>query len=150
MLARPNQTQGETSMVERNSLTERWTNYRATKAVVFWACAASVVATLIVGFGWGGWVKGGTAQAMVTKAADDARAELAASICVARFTSGPDATAQLTVLKKTDSWKQDEFIEAGGWTKLPGSEKVVAGAANLCAQHLLDTSLQTKPAATSG
>lgn len=136
-------------MVERNSLATRWTDYRATKTVVFWACAASVAATLILGFGWGGWVKGGTAQTMATQAASDARAELAASICVARFASGPDATAQLAALKGTDSWKQDEFIESGGWTKLPGTEKV-DGAAGLCAQHLLNTSLQTKPAGTAG
>jgi len=43
------------------SFGERWSQSRPTKTLVFWACAASVAATMIVGFTWGGWVTGGTA-----------------------------------------------------------------------------------------
>jgi hypothetical protein len=104
---------------------------------VFWACAGCVVATVVVGFTWGGWVTGGTASQMAARAASDAQAELAASVCVERFAKGPDANAQLTALKNSDSWKRDTFIEAGGWATLAGMDKPVAGAATLCAQQLL-------------
>lgn len=138
-------------MTDKPSMTRRWEDYRATKAVVFWSCVASVVATMVVGFGWGGWVRGGTAQEMATKAAADARTELAASVCLHQFVNGPHAKSQLASLKGVDSWKRDSFIEAGGWVTLPGAEKPVAGAARLCADQLLDAQLPlAKGADTSG
>ena len=120
-----------------SGLTQRWEKLQASKTQVFWACAACIVATLIVGFTWGGWVTGGTATQMAAKAASDARAQLASTVCVERFVKGPDATAQLAALKGSDLWKRDTFIEAGGWTTLAGMKEPVAGAANLCVQQLL-------------
>jgi hypothetical protein len=122
-------------------MARRWGDYRASKALVFWSCIASIAATLIVGFGWGGWVRGGTAQEMATKAATGARAELAAAVCIHQFVNGANATTQLASLKEADTWKRDSFIEEGGWVTLPGGEKPVAGAASLCAQQLMDAKL---------
>lgn len=119
------------------SLTQRWEKLQASKTQVFWACAASVVATLIIGFTWGGWVTGGTAKERAASAATEARAQLAATVCVERFAKGPDAVAQLAALKSSDSWKRDNFIEAGGWATLAGMDKPVAGAAGLCVQQLM-------------
>ena len=36
------------------SLAQRWENYQPTKGTLFMACAATAVATMIVGFNWGG------------------------------------------------------------------------------------------------
>lgn len=137
-------------MSDKPSLARRWQDYHATKTVLFWSCAASIAATVIVGFGWGGWVRGGTAEDMANRAATDARAALASTICVNRFASGDEAAARLAVLKGTDSWKRDSLVEAGGWVTLPGVEKPVAGAAALCAQQLMDTTLPLKATRTSG
>ena len=43
------------------SVGQRWSDARPTKTVTFWCCVASAVLTMIIGFGWGGWVTGGTA-----------------------------------------------------------------------------------------
>ena len=138
-------------MAGKQGLTRRWEDYRASKTVLFWSCAACVVATLIVGFSWGGWVTGGTAGTMADRAAAGARADLAATICVDRFASAPDATATLAALKNSDSWKRDEFIAAGGWATIAGIEKPVDGAAALCAQRLLGATLPApKVVGTSG
>lgn len=137
-------------MATQQSLLERWEDYRASKTALFWSCAGCVVATLVIGFAWGGWVTGGTAGQMATQAATGARAELAATICVERFAKGPDATAQLASLKGTDSWKQDKFIEDGGWVTLPGTENPIEGAAALCARQLIDAKPPAKAASTSG
>src|SRR5918993_1895083 len=59
----------EAIMVETQRLGQRWAGYKATKATLFWSCAASVVATVVVGFAWGGWVTGGTAGSMAAAAA---------------------------------------------------------------------------------
>lgn len=127
---------------------KRLDDYQPTKTLAAWLCVISVAATLIVGFGWGGWVRGGTAQDMATKAATTARAELAGAVCAHQFVNGPDATARLASLRSTDTWKRDSFIEEGGWATLPGSDKPVAGAAGLCSQTLME--LPMKAAATSG
>jgi len=50
----------------------RLESYRPSKAVWLWSCAACVVATIMVGFTWGGWVTGGTATRMASDAADGA------------------------------------------------------------------------------
>lgn len=138
-------------MSAQESLFRRWEDYRASKTVVFWCCAGCAVATVIVGFAWGGWVTGGNAGLMATQAATEARAELAATICVERFTKGPDATAKLASLKGIeDSWKQDKFIEEGGWVTLPGTVNPIDGAAALCARQLIDAKPMAKAASTSG
>jgi len=117
---------------------QRWETYRASKATLFWSCAACAVATMIVGFAWGGWVTGGTADKMSSGAASSARAELAAAMCVNRFMGGADVTAQMAALKASDSWKRDDLLDKAGWTTPPGVEKPIQGAADLCEKHLLE------------
>lgn len=134
-------------MADKQSLSQRLEDFRPTKTLLFWSCAGCVLATLIVGFSWGGWVTGGTAQEMTSRAAADARSELAAAICVHRFANSADVSATLASLKKADSWKRDRFIEEGGWATLPGVKEPVAGAAGLCAEQLLDAKLPLAKAA---
>jgi hypothetical protein len=110
--------------------------YRPSKAALFWSCVGCVIAALIVGFTWGGWVTGGTATEMAERAARQARAELVATVCVQRFLDASDSRAQLASLKETNSWQRDDFIEKGGWATLPGLDKPVASSADLCAERL--------------
>lgn len=137
-------------MAEEQSFGKRLQNFRATKTVLFWACAGSVVATMIVGFAWGGWVNGSTAEEMASDAASQARATLAAAFCVNQFGAADTATAQLASLKGLDSWKRDTFLEEAGWVTLPGVVKPVAGAAELCARELIDPKPPAKAAETAG
>ena len=51
---------------------QRWSDAQPTKTVLFWACVASMVLTMIVGFSWGGWVTGGTARQTAENMARDA------------------------------------------------------------------------------
>jgi len=85
----------------KQSLSRRWDDYQPSKTVFFWGCAAAAVATMIIGFGWGGWVTGGTSRAMATTAAQEARGELVSAICVERFMAAPDSAARLVELKAT-------------------------------------------------
>jgi hypothetical protein len=103
-------------MQQNQTPSQRFQQYRASKTVLFWTCAGSVVAATIVGFSWGGWTTGGSAQDMADKAAASARQELAAVVCVDRFMAAPDARVQLTALKEiTSSYAQNKFVEEGGW-----------------------------------
>jgi hypothetical protein len=130
---------------QKRTLSQRFDDYQASKAVLFWACAASVIVATVVGFTWGGWVTGGTAKEMADDSAAQARQELAAVVCVDRFMAAPDAGVQLTALQEiTSSRAQGKFVEDGGWAIIvpansPTDYKARADhreAAGLCAEEL--------------
>jgi hypothetical protein len=124
-------------MAERTSLSERFQEFHPSKTMLFWSCAGCVVATMLVGFTWGGWVTGGSADEMVTDAAEQARAEIAAAVCVKEFMRQADAGIQLTALKEiTSSWRREDFVEKGGWALIADQE--YDDAASLCADRLME------------
>lgn len=121
----------------KQSLSQRWQEYRPSKAIWLWSCVGAVFLTMILGFTAGGWVTGGTAEQRTEVAADDAREQLVASICVERFISAPDAAAKLAALKEESRWEQDNFIRDGGWTNIDALKEQVNQAANVCADKLV-------------
>ena len=113
---------------------QRWESYQPSKSILLWACAVTAIATMIVGFSWGGWVTGGTSQTMAAAAGNAARGELASAICVEQFKAAPDAAARLVEFKAiTDSYKKRQFVEAGGWATMPGQTSPDRLAAENCA-----------------
>ncbi|WP_265517344.1 hypothetical protein [Nitratireductor luteus] len=109
-----------------------------TKPAIFGA-AGGAFALAILGFTWGGWVTGGTAEGIAAHAAQDAREQIVASICVERFIASADAASDQADLKEASSWQRDNLIEEAGWitlTALPDNEQV-AGAADICAERLV-------------
>ena len=124
--------------MSNNGLSQRWAAYRPSKAGLLWSCVGCSVATMIVGFAWGGWVTGGTATRMATDAAQNARAQIAAASCVYRFNQGPEVAAQLAELKKVQSYEVNSLLEKGGWATMPGDPEPVVGAANICAHNLMN------------
>ena len=89
----------------------------------------------IAGFTWGGWVTGGKAEAAAQQRANTAVVAALAPVCVEKFQHTADVAANLTALKKVDSWSQGEFVEKGGWATLPGSNppEQVSAVAKACA-----------------
>ena len=137
---------------QNRTLSQRFEQYQASKAVLFWACAGSVVVATIVGFSWGGWVTGGSAREMAESSAAQARQELAAVVCVDRFMAAPDVGVQLAALKGMErSYQQSKFVEDGGWAIIvpassPTDYKARADhreAAGLCAAELAKREMPT-------
>lgn len=98
---------------------------------------AGAVATVVIGFQWGDWTLGSTAQKQVKDAEQSSIVRVLAPICVDRFQRSADVGVNLEALKKADAWKRDEIIEKAGWTKFPGSEpdrKVAEACASLLSQ----------------
>ena len=124
-------------MTRNEPLSQRWESFRPSKTLWFWSLVGIAVATMVVGFTVGGWTTGGTAAKMAEKASHDAKAQLAASICVEKFVSASDAATRLAALKEISSWERDSFVEDGGWATLVGIEEPVDGSADLCAQELM-------------
>ena len=119
------------------SFKEWWSEARPTKTAVFWSWVGSVVLTMIIGFAWGGWVTGGTAQSMAEKMAEDAVVKRLAPICVVQFKQAPGKDQKLQELGKTDSWQRSEYVEKQGWATMPGEEKPDSKVAEECARLLM-------------
>lgn len=127
------------------TIMQRLRQYQPSKTVLFWACAGGAILATVVGFSWGGWVTGGSAQSMATDSAAQARQEMASVVCVDRFMAAPDVGVQLTALKEiTSSYQQAKFVVEGGWAVImPVSDPVDRAAsandrkaAALCAEGL--------------
>jgi len=98
--------------------------------------AVGVVATIAVGFGWGGWMLGSTAKTLADSTATSAVVAAIAPICVDQFQRSAAAADNLAELKKTDSWQQAAYIEKGGWAMMPGGKAVDTGVPQACAAIL--------------
>ena len=127
------------------SLGDNFRDFKASKMTLFWSCAACAVATMVVGFTWGGWVTGGSAQERADTAAEQAVAQLAADICIKRYLASPDVRVNLTALNEESSYRRDGLLEEGGWVTFADREEPIDGAAELCADRLAEVDLSSLP-----
>ncbi|HEY3067367.1 MAG TPA: hypothetical protein VGL09_16365 [Methylomirabilota bacterium] len=97
-----------------------------------WGLIGGAVITMILGFAWGGWTTSSTANAATAKAVVSSQA----AICVAQFVTQPDREAKLKEFGEVSSWTRSEFIEKGGWDKMPGQAKADSEVARACAEGL--------------
>lgn len=95
------------------------------------------VALAIVGFSWGGWVTGGSAKDMATKAASAAVALALTPYCVNRA-GAADAATILTELKGASSYSRKGIIEKAGWATPLGAEKPNTDLAQACQLKLAE------------
>lgn len=133
----------------RQSLQQRWNDYRPTKGQTFWIALGCIIATLVIGFGLGGWVTAGTAQKMATEAAASSRHELAAAVCAEDFMHTADARARLEKLQGLEWYERDDLVAAGGWATMPGEKEANSVVAEMCAARLTEKSqAATTPVST--
>jgi hypothetical protein len=104
-----------------------------------WGLVIGAIGTMIVGFSWLGWTLGSTAERMAVERTNSAVIVALTPSCVARFMQQPGAGAKLTEFQKIESWKQREFIEAGGWATPRGGKAPNSGVATACAEELAKT-----------
>src|SRR5207344_880806 len=81
--------------------------------------AVGAIATIFVGFYWGGWSLGSTADKMATEQSKLAVVAALAPVCADKFRAQPDAAAKTIALSKVDSWKRAEEFSKESVT-LPG------------------------------
>ena len=98
--------------------------------------AVGAVATMIIGFNWGGWVTGGTAREELQKSTTSAVISALSPICVDKFQHSAGAATNMVELKKVSSYQQGSFIEKGGWATFPGTDSANSAVARACAEML--------------
>ena len=68
--------------------------------------AVGAVATMVVGFYWGGWSLHSTADKLAKERSEVAVVAALAPVCAEKFSALPDAAAKKVALSKTNSWKR--------------------------------------------
>ena len=106
----------------------------------FWSAIGGAILIAIVGFGWGGWVTGGTAQKMAAEMTSAALVDRLAPLCLVRFNQDPEKDQKFEALKNTRSWQRQEYVEKQGWATLSGENKPDSPVATECANRILQIS----------
>ena len=119
------------------SYRQRWNKVRPTKKVVFWSCVGCIILTIVIGFAWGGWVTGGSAQKTAEVMAKDAVVQRLAPMCVAQFNQDPGKDQKLTELKDTGTWQRADYVEKQGWATMFGEKEPDRKVADECAKLLM-------------
>jgi alpha/beta superfamily hydrolase len=93
---------------------------------------------MVIGFSWGGWVTGRTANKLAAEQANTAVLAALTPICVEKFLQNSDAKGNLAILQKISSnWEQGQYLEKGGWATPPGATSSDYQLARACAEKLV-------------
>ena len=107
-----------------------------------WGAIGGAIAAMIIGFVWGGWVTGGTAEEMAVASGEDATVLALTPLCVAKAEQQPE---QVVLLKKEGSaYGRGMFVTKAGWVASV-NEKYRSDVASACASTLVEA-LDAKPA----
>ncbi len=103
---------------------------------LLWGAIGGAIITMIIGFAWGGWVTGGTAQTTAEEMAEDAVIERLTPICVAQFNQDPEKDKKLKELKAKSSWDRNEYVNKQGWATMPFEKEPDSEVAEKCAEKI--------------
>ncbi len=105
-----------------------------------WGAAGGAAVLAVIGFAWGGWVTGSTAQQMSAEAARTAVDDRLAPICVEQFNRDSEKVQKLKKFKEIDSWKRSDYVREQGWATMPGEKDPDSTVSTKCADLLLQIS----------
>lgn len=105
-----------------------------------WGAVVGAIALAVVGFGWDGWVTGGTAAKNAAAAASESRVAALAPICADRFRAQDGSAAKVAELAKASSWDRGNVVEKSGFAIMPGSKTTDSDVARACAELLANPS----------
>ena len=98
--------------------------------------AVGAVATIFVGFSWGGWSLGSTADRMAKEQSERAVVAALAPVCADKFRALPDAAAKTIALSKVEAWKRGEEFPKD-FVTLPGETYPSSALVYACSTLLL-------------
>ncbi len=107
-----------------------------TKPMV-WGAVVGAILCAVLGFGWGGWVTGGTARKDAGIAAHNATVAALAPFCADRFRAQNDSAARLAELTKASTWERNGVVEKSGFAIMPGATRGDSDLARACVELLL-------------
>jgi hypothetical protein len=116
-------------------------------ALLAQGASVGAIATMIIGFNWGGWVLGKTAETDATQRVNAALVQAYGPVCIERFKLQPNVEAKWVELTKVDTWRRDAYIKESGFATPPGSTSPNPAVADACADALSKIIAMQTPAA---
>jgi len=101
-----------------------------------YGAAIGAVAVAIVGFSWGGWVTGGTANKMAEEMARNEVVAALVPICLEQSKLDPRVEVTLAELKEASSYQRSDMLMKTGWATMPGSADPNRSVARACMENL--------------
>jgi hypothetical protein len=105
---------------------------------VAWGFVIGSVVTMIVGFGWGGWITGGGSDRIAVERSQTAVTTALIPVCLEKANADPAGAKKLGALRAlTSSWDQREAVVKAGWATIGGAD-ANNDLASACATQLLN------------
>jgi hypothetical protein len=100
--------------------------------------AAGAIATMIIGFSWGGWMLGSTAKKLAADETRSAVVDIAAPACADHFVNKAN-DEKWAEYQKVDTWRRDTYIKEAGYATvagLAGDSSTSSAIADACVKAL--------------
>ena len=109
------------------------------KPGIMGAIAGGVV-TMIVGFNYGGWYLGSSAETLAQKQSTTAVTAALVPICVSQSQVDPETVAKLKAFSTIKStYEPRDFVMKAGWATMPKADAPNQDLASACADVLAKT-----------
>ena len=96
------------------------------------------VATMVVGFSYGGWMLGSSAEKLAQQQSTTAVTAALLPVCIGQSNADPEQATKLGQLKVlTSSYQQREFVMKSGWATMPAADSPNSDLAEACAEVLV-------------
>jgi hypothetical protein len=99
-----------------------------------WGFLGGAVVTMVVGFAWGGWVTGSSAESMASKRAETAVVSSYVPVCVSNAQQADPA--KLAELKGISAYSRGDYVMKAGWAD--GAGDYSRAVARECATKTMD------------
>ena len=103
---------------------------------ILWGAVGGAVVLAVVGFMWGGWVTGGTAQELTETTVEKAVENRLVPICVAQYNRDPEKDQKLKEMKKMETYQRGDYVKKQGWSTMPGEKDLDYKVSEKCADLL--------------
>ena len=100
----------------------------------------------IVGFTWGGWVTGGTAQDRAMAMSHDDVVAAMVPVCIDMARSVTERAAKLAAIREASTYQRRDALMETGWATVPGTESPDRDIAQACLASLDVDAVAEQPA----
>ena len=90
----------------------------------------------IVGFSWGGWQTGSSAQKMASEMAEDRVIAALVPFCLDMSRTDSERIAKLATIREASSFKRRDAVMETGWATMPGADGPNRDLAQACIEGL--------------
>lgn len=98
---------------------------------------AGGIATMILGFNFGGWYLSSSAEKLAEKQSAAAVIEALVPVCISQSQLDPDTTAKLKAFHAVETtYGKRDFVMKAGWATMPAADRPNMSLASACAEVL--------------